>query len=399
MRACFLSRDAVDTIRGYYYQFDYSILQILRANEGTTITLEGIEDVDVSDIDEQTLVQCKYYAGTDYNHSVIGKPIRLMLKHFSENKESALNYHIYGFYSKGQEKLPNVVNVEFAKKHFFTYTNKGTQYELHNILNLTDDDIEFFLSRLVIDINAHSYEHQNEMILSELRAYFRCSLEETEHYYNNALGVIKNLVTQKSKENRSISKNEFLNQINNKNELFNLWYLNIRGLEEYCKRIRKMYFTVYNLSPFSRFFLIQCDQSTDLIELKTSLINISRKMSKLSSRAQIPFCPYVYIHDISEEKLVKIKHELREDRFKFIDGHDFKDATFDSNSIVVTPNHLNGIKLKIVNNLENLSEVINTLNNTREIYQFYIDTPFYENNDHRHVVLPITSIKDIDNIL
>lgn len=77
------SRDAVDTIKGYYYQFDYFILQLINlVNETDNVTIEGIEDVDIFDEKEMIAVQCKYYAKTTYNHSVIAKPIRLMLKDY-----------------------------------------------------------------------------------------------------------------------------------------------------------------------------------------------------------------------------------------------------------------------------------------------------------------------------
>lgn len=73
------SRDAIDTLRGYYYQFDYFILKLLTAgNADDVITLEGMEDVDIQTATETTAVQCKYYAGTEYNHSIIAKPIRFM---------------------------------------------------------------------------------------------------------------------------------------------------------------------------------------------------------------------------------------------------------------------------------------------------------------------------------
>ena len=39
-------RTAIDTIRGYYYQFDLHALRILESS-GEKIVLEGIEDVDV----------------------------------------------------------------------------------------------------------------------------------------------------------------------------------------------------------------------------------------------------------------------------------------------------------------------------------------------------------------
>lgn len=71
-------RDAIDTITGYYYQFDYYILQLLNLTKDTdTVIIEGVEDVDISEDGIQKAVQCKYYAKTEYNHSIIASPIRL----------------------------------------------------------------------------------------------------------------------------------------------------------------------------------------------------------------------------------------------------------------------------------------------------------------------------------
>ena len=50
------SRDAVDTIKGYYYQFDYFIFQLISlVNEEDTVTIEGIEDVDILEEKEMVL--------------------------------------------------------------------------------------------------------------------------------------------------------------------------------------------------------------------------------------------------------------------------------------------------------------------------------------------------------
>lgn len=41
-------RDAIDTITGYYYHFNYYILQLLNLTKDTdTVTIEGVEDVDM----------------------------------------------------------------------------------------------------------------------------------------------------------------------------------------------------------------------------------------------------------------------------------------------------------------------------------------------------------------
>lgn len=112
-------RDAVDTITGYYYQFDYYILQLIGlSNDNDTVTIEGIEDVDISDENELIAVQCKYYAKTEYNHSVIAKPIRLMLKDYVSRtpQKKNIRYKLYGKYQSGHDKYPGTLNVDFAKK-------------------------------------------------------------------------------------------------------------------------------------------------------------------------------------------------------------------------------------------------------------------------------------------
>lgn len=41
------SREAISTIKGYYYQFDYFILQLLQLrDDDDSVRIEGIEDVD-----------------------------------------------------------------------------------------------------------------------------------------------------------------------------------------------------------------------------------------------------------------------------------------------------------------------------------------------------------------
>jgi hypothetical protein len=72
-----IERTATDTIKGYFYQFDLSILTLLELkDENHQITVEGIEDIDINNATVETAVQCKYHSKTEYNHSVIAKPIK-----------------------------------------------------------------------------------------------------------------------------------------------------------------------------------------------------------------------------------------------------------------------------------------------------------------------------------
>lgn len=206
-----MTRSAVDTIKGYFYQFDFSIKLIMELrNFDDNIVVEHIEDVDIRTANEVTAVQCKYYEKSEYNHSVIAKPIRYMLSHYMTVKDSVgteIHYKLYGYYSKGQEKLEMPLTVEFLKSKFLTYTSRKVEHKHHNEIGASDDDIKNFLERLTVDINAQEYNEQVRTILDEFVSQFKCNQFEAEHYfYNNALKVIKDIATESDVAKRKITK-------------------------------------------------------------------------------------------------------------------------------------------------------------------------------------------------
>lgn len=401
------NRSATDTITGYFYQFDYSIFKLLGlVNNNDSVTVEGIEDVDIKTVDEKTVIQCKYYAKTEYNHSVIAKPIRLMLNHYKEVKSGIkpkINYYLYGHYKNGHEKLTFPISVEFLKKHFLTYTKKDVEYLHHEYLGLDDDDLNDFISLLFIDIKANNYDDQFREILDKLKSIFNCSLFEAEnYYYNNALKVIKELSTQGDLKNRTISKAEFIKKIDKKQILFNEWLSFYKGKKTLLKRLRQEYFTYLNTSPFERFFLLEVNKSDYLrSNVKELLQIISKKWSNISKRTPTPFCPYIYIHNIDSDELIAIKHELQLEGFHFIDGYSFMGSTFSPNIICQEANSQNQIKLKIVNSLDELGKTLKEVRKTKEIYQFYKSFNFYENDNSgtKHIKIQYENFNDIKEII
>ena len=150
-------RTAIDTITGYYYQFDYYILQLLNCSGNDEVCIEAIEDVDIRIADETTAVQCKYYK-------------------------------LYGHFKSGQSKLNQPISLIFLKEKFLTYTKNGVKHEHHKDLNLSDSELSQFLKHLTININAVEFSAQKRSITTKLKELFRCSEFEAEYYYyNNAL--------------------------------------------------------------------------------------------------------------------------------------------------------------------------------------------------------------------
>lgn len=401
-------RSAVDTIRGYFYQFDYSILKVLQlSNHDESIAVECIEDVDIRTATEVTAVQCKYYAGTEYNHSVIKPAVIFMLSHFKKIRDDGrplVKYSLRGHYSSGQHKLVMPIDVAFLKQHFLTYSAKKVERRHHDELGLSDADLTAFLSLLDIDVNAASFEAQFAQVIGELQTAYGCTPFEAEYfYYNNALAVTRELSIQSLPTNRTITKRAFLERSDTSSVLFNEWFVRKKGEKAHFAALRKQYFTGLNLSPFERFFLIEVDPATLVrSDLKDVLHILSKKWSKTTKRdGSSSFCPYVYVHGLPNGELVALKKDLATEGFGFIDGYDFLDADFNVKSIAKSATHDNGIKLKVLNSIADLEATVGAVTKTREVYQFHLGKSYFDPaiKAVKHVRIQLQKLTDIKSII
>jgi hypothetical protein len=401
------NRTAINTIKGYFYQFDYSIKRILESSDYTdSIVVEGIEDIDVNTATEKTAIQCKYYSRTNYSNSVIAKPIRYMVSHFVTEKRNGKNpikYLLYGYFKTGHNKLALPLTLESLKNNFLTYTEKEKKQYHHINIGATDAELQEFLSYLEIDIKAQEYESQLTSLIDLLKKEFSCNDFEAEfYYYNNALSVIKKIAIETDVHNRKISKADFLKKINSKSILFNIWFLEYKGQKALFRKLKSEYFTNLNTSPFDRFFLIEVDRSNyKRAELKELILIISKKWSKISRRESHPFCPYIFIYAIDNTELIELKRELSDEDFFFLDGFPFQGANFNVKSLLIQPNYNNQISIKFINEISHLNEVLKESRKTKEIYQFYMNEPFYENDtpNLKHIKIQIKELKNIKEII
>ena len=397
-------RTAIDTIRGYYYQFDLYALRILESS-GEKIVLEGIEDVDVRTATETTAIQCKYYEGTSYDHSVIAKPIRWMLKHFSEHRTENFKYHLHGYYKDGQKKLVLPLTVDFVKDKFFTYTEKKTKvkHEYHKELSLTNDEILQFTGKLSININAYSFKDQYSCLLSKIQATWKCDSVEAEcHYYPIILKMVREIATDKDIANRTVTKDKFLEKIDScKKPLFDIWYAQKLKKEEYHKQMHKLFFSPRgNISPFERFFLIECDDKIADVDIKYMVHSICRKWSKISQREPIPFVPYVFLGNLTPKRMANIKRMLHDDGLIINDGQPFHSSPFYIGDIIRKPKPGDELIIKIIDDSNMIDGILDALSGkTREIYQFYRESPCYDTNKYKMVSICVESTDEVVQIV
>lgn len=134
-------RQADSTIKGYLYQFNKSLYEILSAEENTSIVLEGvIEDIDIHSTSGITTIQCKYHEDSKYQISSVAAPILEMLCHYCESVYlgKAVSYILYAYYSE---------NVDYVDMNAFSEYLQSTKDKdilckyFHRIYNIPDTKI------------------------------------------------------------------------------------------------------------------------------------------------------------------------------------------------------------------------------------------------------------------
>jgi hypothetical protein len=384
-------RSATETIRGFYYQFDYSILKILSSdNDTVSFDIEKIEDLDINTVDETTAVQCKYYSGTEYNHSVIAVPIRKMLKHYSQHLDQSLRYKLYGHFSSGQNKLTLPIDINFLKSHFLTYNHKNVQHEFQIDEPIDDNILTSFLGILDIDIYAATYESQFSEIQQLLCNLLSCTEFEADSlYYNSALRTIKELSIQRDDSKRRITKAKMVESISCKDTLFGIWYMNLKGNEKYCRIIKKKYFTQLNTS------------SPSIQHIKSIIYMLANKWSKISRRTADTYCAFVLFPQLCASGLKELKVQLYKEGFPIVDGYAFYGSDFCTDFLSVEPRYDNRIKIKFINTLDDLTEYLLFSAHRKEVYQFFTSQPvdLATTNCDLYISIYLKNIMDILGVL
>lgn len=387
-----VNRAANATIKGYFYQFDFAILQLLKAvDENAQITVEGVEDVDIEDVSNEKYIQCKYYAATDYNHSVIKPAIAAMIVHFKEvgSKKTPLpKYKLYGHYNSGQEKLPerNLITVDFIKTHFLTTTKKEGPAELVHVKNcITDAEILQFSGQLEIDIYAQSYESQFESIAKLLTSTIPgATKEDAENlFYPASINNIRALAIEQNQAARVTTKKRFLKEINNKNFLFNTWLKQYQGAKKYAALVRDKYFkqsAATSIENKARFFIVNLPRnSLDVGNALDLALKFSKKFSnRASSRIKDNdrFCPYLHLANTDESGHRALKKYLHDSAVLFLDGHDFKGSEFYVDSILKGPTSYTETRLKLIDEVTDLNSTLRGAHRRPiEVFEFYYEIP------------------------
>lgn len=331
-------------------------------------------------------MQCKYYEGTEYNHSVIKEAVIHMLRHFYAagcRSDQAFRYRLHGHYRGGQHKLKLPLTDEFLKEHFLTYTKERQVHKVHEELAITDVQLAAFRALLDIDIHALSYDDQQAKLLKLLVSEIpECTAGDAlSFFYPVAINVVQGLAIEADEVKRRITKERFLNAINRKDVVFSAWLREHLGGTYYARMIRRKYFYFgkTKMPKASRFFVIDLGNSFELEKASRMLVRLGQFFSHKEHQRTTTsdrFCPYVLLRGVTRQQLAEVKASLWAQRVAFTDGYPFRDADFAPAMLAADPSKDNLWTIKFVPDVHELAPTIAACNGSLvEVYDFYQDSP------------------------
>jgi hypothetical protein len=206
-----MPRAADYTIKGFLYQFNKSILEILKSSDESTITVEGIvEDVEVATPSLTRAIQCKYHeAGGPFAPSSIFRPLLQMMHHFHSNADANIHYILFAHFqsvdtnaagSIGRPDLEDALNSKNVDLQKLTEQLRGKV------------DLEGFLTRFTLEFGPAFNELVTE-VCGALKANGIPEGDIDTLAYPNAIYIVARLSVKHDPAERSTTKPKFLKEL------------------------------------------------------------------------------------------------------------------------------------------------------------------------------------------
>lgn len=214
-------RWAGPSIIGYLYQFEHSILQILRAESVERVVIEGIEDVDIITPSDRTVVQVKYHAGQKYaTPRSIREPVEGLLDGYS--KETKLRPVLYAHFATGV--VPQRLTIADLKIAL-TSGRASTPWERWS--RYDDAILRGFCSVFRI-VSGESRIGQKQRLIDELATVFHVNEATAEAvYYPAALSYVAELAVVKNAAQRTTDRAHFIKELSYLAAVWTKWHAKV----------------------------------------------------------------------------------------------------------------------------------------------------------------------------
>ena len=409
-------REATASIRGYFYQLDAALLEILNAGLDESVVIEGIEDFDRYTDEGVIYGQVKYYAEQNLTESVLRDPLHKLFVHFhglEEAQRAGRKYLLYGHFSEVKIDI-GVLSVERFKS-VMEYRKEvkaadGTKsYEKKSLLDgmaAPDGLIESFCKSFRIQISTEFFQHRN-IVIEAIRKNQNVSAFEAEGFhYPMAFDYIATLATKKDHNDRKTTRRVLQELLKGTQAVHNRWLLREKDASEYAKHMKRLYFSPTNGAGIVRAFIFECDAATDSSVVCDQLRAIGNNWSSAKKRRiqnSERYAPFILLRGADEKLIMQVKNELFDTGTVFVDGFPYRGSPFRSDHVLTPQTQEHQIEVRFVDDIDQLLEALAGVGQKLcHIYDFFLERPaavVVPGQKSRMYSIPVSSISTIAKII
>lgn len=260
-----MPRSADYTIKGFLYQFNKTLLELLKASDDSVITVEGIvEDVEIVTTTETTLIQCKYHEASEtYRPSSLFKPLLQMMGHFHENSCEHFRYVLFAHFPS----KTGSPNQELTKSDFQAALNSSNK-ELQRYVNHLNGrvDLDQFSGKFQLEFGP-PYDALVEQVCKALRQSGIAEGDIDTLAYPNAIHEIALISVKHDPGERCITRRQFLEHLGTiRKTAISRWTMALRKRKELLKARRKQLNTHLGINSRLRYIVVDAKSVNDFDE-------------------------------------------------------------------------------------------------------------------------------------
>lgn len=257
-----MSRAADYTIKGFLYQFNKTLLEILNSQDDSIITVEGIvEDVEIVTSGLITAIQCKYHEASEaFTPSSIFKPLLQMMHYYHTYPDANIRYILFAHYpGVTGNPQPTVGKSEFNA----ALASKNKDLQEYSAALRDNVDLDGFLSRFTMEFGPM----YDDLVAQVTDAFKAKGIPEDDIdilAYPNAINMIAGLSVKHDPKDRKITRQQFLEQLKDiRKTAISRWTLALRTRKQLLDARRKQLKLHLDKNSRLRYFVVDASSLDD----------------------------------------------------------------------------------------------------------------------------------------
>lgn len=312
-----MSRAADYTIKGFLYQFNKTLLEILNSPDGSNIRVEGIvEDVEIETPSLMTAIQCKYHEASEtFTPSSIFKPLLQMMHHFYVNPSAKIRYILFAHYPN-VEGIPPPRIGRTELKAALESKNKDLQEYVAKLRGNIDLDV--FLSKFDMEFGP-AFDVLVAQVSAALKANGIPANDIDILAYPNAVNMIAGISVKHDPMERKTTKRQFLEDLKNiRKTAISRWTMALSTRKKLLEARRKQLKAHLDKNSRLRYFVID-SKSLDDYEAEIVLF-VSDYLDKYHFK-QAHISTPVFCLCTTKDNSMNIQHRLYQKKIIVTDGY------------------------------------------------------------------------------